>query len=85
MDKAPAIPHGLRILLTVAAVVVLIAGMKAAAAILLPILVAIFLAVICTPPVVWLQKHGLPDWLSVLVVFMVVLVIFVALSRLHAF
>ena len=74
------IPASLKFLLVAASVVVIIAGLKASSAILLPILVAIFLAVICTPPVAWLQRRGLPDWLSVLVVFFVVLVIFVGLS-----
>lgn len=80
MSPNPTIPTTLRILLIAACVVVLIAGFKAASAIILPILVAVFLAVICTPPVGWLQKFGLPDWAAVITVFLVILVIFVILS-----
>lgn len=80
MPASSLIPPSLRILLTVASIVVLIAGLQAASAIILPILVAVFLAVICTPPVNWLQRKGLPDWASVLTVFLVVLVAFVILS-----
>ena len=67
-------------LLTAAAVVVIIAGLQAAGAIILPILVAIFLAVICMPPVAWLQRKGFPDWAAVVVVFIAVFVVFIGLS-----
>ena len=80
MSTQPLLPTSLRLLLIAASIVILIAGLKAAGAIILPILVAVFLAVICTPPVVWLQRIGLPDWASVLVVFLMVLVVFVVLS-----
>ena len=63
-----------------ASVVIVIAGLREAGAIILPILVAIFLAVICTPPVNWLQRKGAPDWLAVVAVFFGIFVIFVALS-----
>jgi AI-2 transport protein TqsA len=67
-------------LLTIASAVIIIAGLQAAGAIILPILVAIFLAVICMPPVAWLQRKGVPDWAAVVVVFMAVLVVFIGLS-----
>ena len=80
MGTIPVLPASLRILLVAASIVVLIAGLKAAGAIILPILVAVFLAVICTPLVAWLQRIGLPDWASVLAVFLMVFVVFVVLS-----
>ena len=80
MPTTSTLPASLRILLIIACIVVLIAGLQAASAIILPILVAVFLAVICTPPVAWLQRKGLPDWAAVLTVFLVVLVAFVVLS-----
>ena len=67
-------------LLTMASVVIVIAGFREAGAIILPILVAIFIAVICTPPVNWLQRHGTPDWLAVVVVFLAIFVVFASLS-----
>ena len=79
MPTTSTLPASLRILLIIACIVVLIAGLQAASAIILPILVAVFLAVICTPPVTWLQRKGLPDWAAVLTVFLVVLVAFVVL------
>ena len=73
---------GLRVLLTAAAVVVIIAGLKAASSILLPVLMAAFLAVLSVPPISWLRKRGLPAWASVLIVFTGVLVVILALTAL---
>ncbi len=80
VPEATTMPRSLQTLLLLSATVVLIAGLKAAGSILLPILVAIFLAIICTPPVSWLQRKGLPDWASVAVVFLAVFLAFLLLS-----
>ena len=58
----------LHFLLTAAALVVVIAGMRSAASLLVPFLLAAFLAVICAQPVFWLQKRRLPTALAVLLV-----------------
>lgn len=55
-------------ILTLAALVVLIAGMKAAQPILIPFLLSGFIAIICGPPLVWLRKKGLPTGLAILVI-----------------
>ena len=60
------------VLLTMAAFVVLVAGMKAAQAILVPFLVAAFLALICGPPMFWLQRRGVPSVLALLIVVAVI-------------
>jgi predicted PurR-regulated permease PerM len=70
--SSPAV--GLRVLVTIAALFVVIAGLREANEILLPVLVAAFLAVLSIPPVRRLQKRGLPDWAAVLIVFLTVLV-----------
>lgn len=62
-----------QILLTVAAFIVVIAGMNAAKAILVPFLLAAFIAIITAPPLFWLQRRGLPTWLAVLIVILGVL------------
>ena len=71
---------GSRVLLTLACIVIVIAGLKAASAILLPALVAVFLAVVSYPPIAWLQSRGLPDWAAVLIVFVVVVAVFGGIS-----
>lgn len=65
---------GFRTLVMAAAVVIMIAGLREASEILLPVLVAAFLAVLSIPPVRALQRKKLPDWAAVLIVFVGVLV-----------
>lgn len=55
-------------LLGAAALVVVIAGLRAAQSLVVPFLVAAFLAVICTPALQWLQSKGVPKLLSLLLV-----------------
>ena len=56
------------LLVSLAAFVVIIAGMKAAAPLLVPFLLALFIAVIIASPYSWLQARGLPSGLALLVV-----------------
>jgi len=62
-----------RILVTFAAFIVIVAGMKAASTIVVPVLFALFLAVICSSPVSWLVGKGLSAWLAILVVILVII------------
>ena len=59
-------------LMTAAAFVLVVAGMRAAEALLVPFLLSVFFAIICTPPLSWLQRRGLPAWLSMLIVLAVI-------------
>ena len=56
------------LLVSLAAFVVVVAGMKAAAPLLVPFLLALFVAVIIASPYSWLQDKGLPPGLALLVV-----------------
>jgi predicted PurR-regulated permease PerM len=56
------------LLVSLAAFVVIIAGMKAAAPLLVPFLLALFIAVIIASPYSWLQARGLPSILALMVV-----------------
>ena len=62
-----------RIAIVTAAVVIVIAGMREAAAIIVPFLVAIFIAIIGASPVFWLKKRGIPSFLAILLVVLVIL------------
>lgn len=62
---------GYRILLGLAAFVIIVGGMRAAQSIVIPFLISAFLAVICGPPLHWLQRRGLPTLLALLVVIAV--------------
>jgi predicted PurR-regulated permease PerM len=57
----------LKFLLASAAVVIIFAGLQAAQIIIAPLLLAIFFALILTPPLAWLKKKGLPDALAIIV------------------
>jgi predicted PurR-regulated permease PerM len=59
---------GASFLITVAAFVIVVAGMRAAEAILVPFLIAVFVAVICMPSLFWLQKKSIPKALSMLII-----------------
>ena len=64
-----------RILLTFAAFIVIVAGMKAAATIVVPFLLALFLAIICSSPVSWMHGKGVPAWLAIIVVIIAILAV----------
>lgn len=56
-----------------AAIVIIIAGMREASAILVPFLLAVFIAVIGAPPAFWLKRKGVPYSLAVLAVVLMML------------
>ena len=53
--------------------IIVVAGMQAASSILVPFLMAVFIAVICTPPLFWLQHKGVPKILALIVILVVIL------------
>ncbi|KAA6186661.1 AI-2E family transporter [Thiohalocapsa marina] len=60
-------------LIVAAAIAVLIIVLQHAASLLTPVLLAVFIAVIATPPLRWMRRRGLPKWLALaLVVFVLV-------------
>ncbi len=62
-----------QIVVTLAAVVLVLAGLQAAKVILVPFLLAAFIAIIGASPMFWLQRKGLPVWLALLIVILAVL------------
>ena len=71
--------HGL---IMAAAVAILLAGVKAASAIIAPALLALFATIILLVPLRWLQSKGCPGWLSLLIVLFCVAVLTIGLTRL---
>jgi len=63
--ETPPRDQSLRILLLAASLVVVVAGLKAAAPLILPFLVAVFLAIISFPIVTWLRTHKVPKIVAV--------------------
>lgn len=66
-------PPATGFLLTAAAFVIVVAGMRAAEPILVPLVIAILLAIISTSPVFWLRQKGIPAPLAVFLVVLGVL------------
>ena len=64
-------PRGTTALVSVAAFIVLTFGLQAAQAILVPLLFSIFLAVICAPPMRWLETKKVPSGVALLLVVLV--------------
>ena len=56
------------LLVSVAAFIVIVAGMKAAASLLVPFLLAVFIAILIASPFSWLQDKGLPAGVALLAV-----------------
>ena len=57
-----------RLLASLAALVVILAGMKAAGALLAPVVFGVMVAAISAPGVIWLSRHGVPALLGALLV-----------------
>jgi AI-2 transport protein TqsA len=59
---------GIRFLVIAAALVIIIGGINQAQSVLVSFLVAVFLAMLGTPPVLWLERKRIPSVVSVLLV-----------------
>jgi len=66
--KAPA-------LLILASFIIVVAGMKAASSLLVPFFLAVFIAVICAPPLFWLQRKGLPKVVALVFILVAILLV----------
>ncbi len=62
-------------LITVAAIVIIIAGFHRAAPLIVPFLLSIFIAIISAPALFWLNRRGLPISISALIIIIVVTLI----------
>lgn len=63
-----------RFLLVTAAFIIVVAGMKEAEPLLVPFLLSLFIAVISSPPLVWLKNKGMPSGLAILTIIAVVII-----------
>lgn len=71
---------GVKFLIAGASFVILVSGLKAAQAILIPFMFAFFLALLASGPIYWLKRKKVPSWIAVLIVtfFIIALFVFVA-------
>ena len=59
-------PYHASSLIKFAAFIIIVAGMKAAAVLVVPLSLAVFLSIICVPPLFWMQKKGIPSLVGIL-------------------
>ncbi|NKB78072.1 MAG: AI-2E family transporter [Gammaproteobacteria bacterium] len=57
-----------RSLIAVAAVVVIIGGVKSASDLLSPLLMAVFISIVCTPPLFMMQRRGVPTIIALIII-----------------
>jgi AI-2 transport protein TqsA len=61
--------------ITAAAFVIIVAGIQAAAPIIIPFLLAAFIATLCAPLLFWVQRRGVSNSLAILIIFFGLLVV----------
>ena len=70
----------IRFLVGLAAFIVVVAGMKSAESLLVPFLLSLFIAVICSPMLVWMQKHGVPGAIALLALIVGIVVVSIVIG-----
>jgi AI-2 transport protein TqsA len=76
----PAVPRGLVLLLGSAATVIIVAGMRAAAWLIAPILLALVIVIVVSPVHSWLRRHGFRAWMATTVLVIAVYGVLVAFA-----
>ena len=69
-------------LISMASFIVVIAGVKAASSLIIPLLLATFIAVILSPLLLWLTKKGVPSALALMTVLLVLMLVWVIMGAL---
>ena len=72
--------RGMRTLVSIAAFVIIIAGINLAQSVVVLFLVAVFLALLGTPPVIWLKEKRVPSGIAVLIVMAVMIIVIVLIG-----
>lgn len=75
MSQPDGFSAGARVIITMAAFVVVVAGMKAAGTLMVTFLLASFIAILCAPPFMLMKRYGVPSWISILVVVVFLLLL----------
>jgi AI-2 transport protein TqsA len=80
MNEQISSQRGFRFLISAAALVIIIGGINQAQSVLVSFLFAVFLAMLGTPPVLWLERKRIPSIVAVLIVVtgMVIILLIVA-------
>ena len=71
-----------KILLVLASLIIILAGVKAASAIVVPFLLSVFIAMACSPIITWANQYKLPRALAVVLVILIIVVFGLVLAGL---
>ena len=63
-------PMGASFLVTMASFTIVVAGMRAAESLVVPLLLSAFFAIISAPPLIFLERKGIPAGLAILIVLL---------------
>ena len=67
-------------LVKVAALIIILAGVFYAKSFITPLLLAIFISILCEKPISWLQKKRVPKWIALIVVMLTLVLLFFGFS-----
>jgi AI-2 transport protein TqsA len=70
---------GPRVLITLAAIVIILAGLRAAGTVAVPFLLSVFIAILTAPAVIALKKHRVPEFIAVTLVIICVVIVLAGL------
>lgn len=68
-------PRPFRSLVALACIVIVVAGIRAAAGIIAPVMLAIILVITISPTMDWLHRKRIPGWLSALIIILALLIV----------
>lgn len=66
----------IRTLVAMAALVIILAGVKSAVEIAVPFLLSLFIAIICSPIITFMTQRKVPHWLAITLLFGLILLVF---------
>jgi len=78
----PLTTEGQSSLVRLASLVIVVAGMKAASSLIVPFLLAAFLAIICAPLLFWFREKKIPELLGIVVILAIVVGLWLMLAML---
>lgn len=84
MDIQNSMKYRSNIAVSFAAFIIIIAGVMYAASIVTSLLMALFISIICSQPILWLQKKKVPQGLAITIVFILIVGIFFGFGEIIA-
>ena len=69
----PQLTSASQAILIFAALVIIVAGIKAAEALVVPLLLSIFISIVAAGPMRFMQNHGLPTWAALIIILLILL------------